>query len=261
MKNLYFSKFQFKCTLCGDCCYNALVKSKLNIYSYNYNGKFVFNPRTSITVNYNEKPQLEKNLKQKYNLSPRLYPYLVFFLKDFPFGFIYEYQIGVKKNKFCMFYNINTRKCKIFPIRPAVCKYHPLVFNPDKLKIPKFEVECTAILNNLLKKNLKEGDKFKLEYPDNLIKSAFPLEYEIFLNTRYYWFCKHAFLMESLCSLFIYSEEITPKLVKDYKLLDFNNFIKWGNKNLINTKFALNFKKYKQELPNLKKKDLTLLKS
>lgn len=91
---------KFVCLKCGNCCYNILREKYSGDYAYNFQGELLLNPKTSVTILYNEKYELEQNLLN-YDLKARFYPETVFFMKDYPYGFIYSYQLGVKKKKYC----------------------------------------------------------------------------------------------------------------------------------------------------------------
>jgi len=130
---------------CGNCCKNILVKKQIPNPSYNYNGRFKFNPATSLIVNYQEKHKIEKYLKNSSNLEFKIYPMEAFFMKDFPIGFIYEYQLGIKEKKYCFYYDIENKKCKIYPYRPAVCKYFPLKASQKPNKMPEIATKCHSI--------------------------------------------------------------------------------------------------------------------
>lgn len=52
MKILDLSYYKFKCLKCGDCCYRVVIPYQFeeSIYSYNFRGKFVLNPSTSVSI-------------------------------------------------------------------------------------------------------------------------------------------------------------------------------------------------------------------
>jgi len=158
----------------------------------------------------------------------------VMFLKDFPVGFIYNYQLGVKKKKFCHYYNIEKRICKIYEKRPAICKYYPLNFSYNNFRIPRVNDNCTVIKRHLKKKipTLKEGQKFEQRIEYNDLISAFPIEYEIFLKTRFEWFIKVSYITKLFDYLIIPPNKVYPGLIKSYTLIDMSKFFNWAKENL-----------------------------
>ena len=111
MRLLDLRKFNFKCLLCGNSYYNVLRKVETTDYFYDYRGNFTQNPEISVAIPYTELPKLKIDIRQQYNLDLRVHPQDVCFMKDFRVGFIYMYQMGVKKKKYCMFYE---KKVKLY---------------------------------------------------------------------------------------------------------------------------------------------------
>ncbi len=156
---LDLKKFNFECVKCGNCCYNVLRKRDSSSYGYNFQGNFTLNPQESVSILYTEIPELKKNLSNNYNLELQVHPEFVFFMRDVKVGFIYQYQLGVKKKKFCRYYDIRKRECKIYPIRPSICRSYPLALNLNDTTFPTIEPTCTGITNEVKKQfpNLKDG--------------------------------------------------------------------------------------------------------
>lgn len=229
--------FNFKCEKCGNCCYTIIAEAEYPIFCYNYEGIFENKPKTSVIVHYKEKPEIENYIISNTNLKPKFLPMHLLFLRYYSIGFIYEYQLGVKKNRFCHYYSKKNRKCKIYEKRPAVCSYYPLMFSENNPRIPCVNLSCSVIKKELKKEfpNLKEGDPViqKIEYDDLLL--AFPREYKVFLKTRFDWFVKVSYISNAFNHLFIPPNEIRPNQIKDYRLVDMSEFFTWASKNLRTT--------------------------
>lgn len=235
MKKINLEKYNFECIKCGDCCYQVVQPFQMmkSIYSYDIKGNLVLNPYTSVSVHFLEKPPLERKIQEEFNLNSRFYPQIVFFLKDFPIGFINSYQIGVKKKKFCMFYDLKERKCKIYSIRPAVCRYFPLHPSYDDLTVPRMKLLCKALLNELNNQfSTVKIEEFTGEGAENAIKTSFPLEYLVFKNTTAIWAQIDFCYLKHLKHIFIDPEKITPEEIKGYQLRDFRDLINWALLNL-----------------------------
>lgn len=180
----------------------------------------------------------------------------VLFLKDYPIGFIYDYQLGVKKNKFCHYYDTKNRKCKIYEKKPAVCSYYPLMFSDNNPRIPGVNFSCTIIKEELEKKfpDLREGDPIaqNIEYDDLLL--TLPREYKIFLNSRFDWFVKISYIFNKFNHLFIPSNEVHPNQILDYNLVDMSEFFTWASKELENPKDRSILLDVKENYKNLTKR-------
>ena len=133
---LDLKKVNFTCRKCGNCCYNILRKVEIGQYGYNFQGKFTYNPQTSVSISYTEVPELKKNLYNQYILELDIHPGDVFFMKDFSIGFIFDYQLEVKKKKYCRYYDIRERVCTIHPIRPTACRAYPFTVNLNNPTFP-----------------------------------------------------------------------------------------------------------------------------
>ena len=232
MKEVSFDKFKFNCNRCGDCCYKVLVKRQIPVPSYDYTGRFKFNPSTSAIVNYHERPEIERFIDNNTNFNVNIKPMETFFMKDFKIGFIYEYQMGVKDKQHCYYYDKENRRCHIYSHRPAVCKYYPFQIANQNFHIPKPSTDCLLIMNfvkNQYNAKQKENISFNLEY-DHL-KKAFPMEYKIFLKTRAGWFIQNQYIQRKFEDLLIPPTELSPKRVKEYKIRDMKYFFEWAKVN------------------------------
>ncbi len=74
-------------------------------YGYNFQGNFTYNPQVSVSIPFSEIPELKKNLSNHYNLGLQVHPEFVLFMRNIQVGFIFQYQLGVKKKKYCRYYN------------------------------------------------------------------------------------------------------------------------------------------------------------
>jgi len=239
MRQLDFKKFNFKCLLCGNCCYNVLRKVKTTDYAYDYHSNFTQNPEISVAIPYTELPKLKINIRQQYNLDLRVHPQGVFFMKDFPVGFIYLYQMGVKKKKYCMFYDIRQRKCKIYSVRPSTCRSFPLIFNPRNISFPSIEWACTEIENEVRKQfpTMKDKQVFQL---DNIeLARTFLDEFMIFNLHNEFMISLAHLIFSNLGFLFLDTESITSERINSYELRDFYQFFTWGHVNIRNEKARL----------------------
>ena len=163
-KTLDLKNFNFECVRCGNCCYNILRKMESGSYGYNFQGNFTYEPQVSATIPFSEIPELRKNLFNNYNVELRVLPEFVLFMRDINVGFVYQYKLGVKKKKFCYYYDIRKRECKIYPIRPSTCRSYPLTLNMNNPTFPTIEPTCTGITNEIKKQfpNMKEGEAYNI---------------------------------------------------------------------------------------------------
>lgn len=258
MASINLNNYLFKCVGCGNCCYKAVVKSEFNplynTYFYDYRGYLSLDPKTSTTIHYLEKPVIESGIKKRYNLNPKFIPFRVLFLRDFPVGFIYDYQLGVKKGKYCMFYDIKKRNCKIYLLRPVVCKSYPLVVTPFVDHMPTIHLNCTAIENELKKSipNIKNINKVAFTNSVKSMLSIFSKEYESFKKIIY-WNKRIPILFNVMKPLFLGLNLITPEKVSNYDLRDMNEFFQWAKSSLNKSDYGnrmIEFKKRTQVLKN-----------
>ena len=225
---LDLKKFNFECVRCGNCCYNVSRKRESGDYGYNFQGSFTSNPQVSVSIPFSEIPELKKNLSNEYNLELQVHPEFVLFMRDIKVGFIYQYQLGVKKKKYCRYYDIRKRECKIYPIRPSTCRSYPLSLNINNPTFPTIEPTCTGISNELKKQfpNMKEGEAYNFS-SDGLI-NAFFYEFLLFQITNEFLVSQLHLILSNLDFIFLEPDIITPQKVEGYKLLDFSQFFEWA---------------------------------
>lgn len=238
MERLDLKNFHFKCLLCGNCCYNVLHKVETTEYAYDYQGNLTQNPELSVAIPYTELPTLKRNIHLQYNLDLRVHPQEAFFMKDFRVGFIYMYQMGVKKKKFCMFYDIHQRKCKIYSARPSACRSYPLIFNPDNISLPTIEWACTGIENEIRRQfpAMKDGQVFEI---DNIeLASSFLDEFLLFILNNEFMLSLAHLIVSNLEFLFL-DKEITPEKINNYELKDFSQFFTWAQLHIKNQKIRI----------------------
>ena len=228
MKNyLDLKKLDFKCIKCGNCCYNALRQMGIGVYGYNFRGELTYNPQVSVTIPYTEVPELRENLYNQYNLGLKVYPEYVLFMKDFPVGFIVQYQMGVKKKKFCRYYDIQKRECKIYSIRPSTCRAYPLTANPENPTFPTIESTCKGISKAIEKQfpNMREGEPYQINNFEMI--QAFFHEFLTFQVIHEFILSQIELILSNLGFLFLDSYMITPEKIEGYELIDFSQFFRW----------------------------------
>lgn len=250
--------YKFKCISCGNCCYNIVEKLNFNqlykIYLYDYQGILSKEPKTSVTVHYLEKPRIESAIKERFNLKPKFFPFRVLFLRDFPIGFIYDYQLGVKKKKYCMFYDLKKRNCKIYPVRPTVCRSFPLKINPFDDEKPIINLNCTAIETELKKyvPNIEKLENIFFNNPEESMISIFTNEYKNF-KKLVYWNKRIPIFFKIMKPIFLALDIVTPDRVKNYELDDMGNFLNWAKQNLDEKIYISKFNELKKKIKELKK--------
>lgn len=253
--------YKFSCRSCGKCC-RVLRKTLMNKkgirYKYDYRGKLSKTPTTSVTVYYDEKNNIESYFEK---LSSIFIPYEALFLKDYPFEFVYTYQLKTVKG-WCIFYDHDKKKCKIYSQRPLICKSYPLyidilyVYGSPYGFIPNVS-ECKDV-DSVIKKRYQDIDnimeiKFELDTP---YENIFPNCYENCKKLEYktYEFSKFLKIWEDFI---INPLEVRPDMVKHYNQLDFSQFWGWINDNkdkLDRKDCLLRIRKYKEEINQLKEK-------
>lgn len=243
------SEQKFTCFKCGNCCDNILREQNISGYAYNFQGDLVMNPKTSLAILYNEKYELEKNLRS-YGLQARIYPAIVFFMKDYPYGFIYNYQLGVNKKNSCMFYDPSKRECEIYPIRPLVCRTYPLGCNALSGMNLLPEATCMGVEKMLSQVDpfIKVGDP--VYYPDSQrqMSLVFPEEFYIHANTLNFNKWEIETIVNNLGSMFLAGVEVTPPRVSNYALLNFREFIGWAKHRITKKYEKLKVQRFSQEL-------------
>ena len=236
VKCVDLKRFNFECVRCGNCCYNVLRKMESGDHGYNFRGEFRYNPLSSVSILYTEIPELRENLYNHYKMELDIHPQHVFFMKEFPIGFIFQYQLGVKKKKYCRYYDIQKRICKIYPIRPSTCREYPLSMNPNNLTFPSIELTCTGIIKEIKKQfpDLKEGEPSHFNSLD--IFGVFLTEALTYQMMHFYRVSQLEILKLDLGDLFLDSREITPQRIESHELVDFGEFFTWAFNNITNKK-------------------------
>jgi len=200
---------------------------ELNQYGYNFQGKFTYNPQTSVSVSNTEISEMKETLYNQYNLELDYHPGEVFFMKDFSIGFIIDYQLGVKKKKYCKYYDIHERACKIHPIRPAACRTYPLIVNLNNPIFPTIEGTCNFIIEELRKQfpNQRNGSGYQINNFELI--DAFFFEFITHKVSFNYLLSQFRLLRSNLGFLFLDSQMINPEKIEKYELIDFSQFFQW----------------------------------
>lgn len=249
MHSVDISGQKFHCLKCGICCYNVLREETIDDYGFNFRGEWVRNPKSSLVILYNEKFELEQNLIN-YDLQARFYPQVVFFMKDYPVGFIYSYQLGVKKKKYCMFYDLSKLECKIYPIRPMICRVYPL--GPNSFNGLNFLPEGTCLgateMIRLVDSSFKEGELVYFPTSQKQMSSAYPVEFFLLTNVMNFNSWELEIILENLGSMFNLEKSMTASRVEEYTLLNFRDFIGWTRKNITNKQQKLMVQQFSQKL-------------
>ena len=148
-------------------------------------------------------------------------------MRDFQVGFICQYQLGVKKKKYCRYYDIRKRECKIYPIRPSTCRSYPLTFNINNSTFPTIEPICTGITNEVKKQfpNREDGVTYNINNAD-LINTFFQ-EFLIYQIIHEFLVSHLQILLSNLSFIFFDPKMISPQKVEGYQLLDFSQFFEW----------------------------------
>lgn len=249
LHSIDISEQRFNCLKCGNCCYSVLREHDTGEYGYNFRGELVLNPATSLTILYNEKYELEQNLLH-YDLKARFYPEMVFFMKDYPYGFVYSYQLGVKKKKYCMFYDLSKRECKIYPIRPVICRSYPLGCNAFEGSNLLPEATCTGVKNMIhqIDPGVIEGELVYYPSSQDQMNSAFPAEFFLRANIINFSKWELRIILENLGSMFLKDKDVIPSKMKDYTLLNFKEFLSWAKVKINNKHQTLKIQRFSQNL-------------
>ncbi len=239
----------FNCVKCGNCCYNVLREHNTGEYGYNFRGELVLNPKTSLTILYNEKYELKQNLL-KFDLQARFYPEMVFFMKDYPYGFEYSYQLGVKKKKYCLFYDLSKRECKVYPVRPIICRTYPLGCNAFEGSNLLPEATCTGVkeMINQVDPYIKEGELVYYPFSQNQMASVFRSEFFLGANIIGFTRWELKIILDNLGSMFLDDKSVTPSRVSDYTLLNFQEFLGWAKVKITDKHQKLTIQLFSQNL-------------
>ena len=203
---------------------------------------------TSLAILYSEKYELEQNLLN-YDLEARFYPQMVFFMKDNPYGFIYSYQLGVKKKKYCMFYDLSKRECKIYPIRPAVCRSYPLGCNAFEGMTLLPEASCTGVKEMLhqVDPTIEDGELGYYPISQEQMASAFPNEFFLRVNILNFIIWEVSIILDHLGTIFLGEKNVTPSRVSNYTLLNFQEFLSWAKHNITEKQQNSKIRRFSQE--------------
>ena len=243
------SSQKFKCFRCGNCCYDVLREQNTANYSYNFQGDLVKNPKTSLIILYNEKYELAHNLLE-YGFQGRYYPETVFFMKDYPYAFIYSYQLGVKKKKYCMFYDLSKRECKIYSIRPVICRSYPLGCNAFEGSNLLPEATCTGVIEMIhqVDPSVIEGELVYYPSSQDQMASVFLTEFFLQANIMNFSRWELKIILENLGSMFLKDKDVIPSRVKDYTLLNFREFHEWAKNKITNKQQKLMIQRFSQNM-------------
>jgi len=99
-------------------------------------------------------------------------------------------------------------------------------------------------LNQLRKSNVVFG----------FTKKTFQNEYRIFSKTRAQWDIQNLYFWNMFNDLLIPFKELSPRVIKSYKLKDFGEFLNWANKNLTNSRDLNLIKEFKNNYNKIAKK-------
>ncbi len=255
--------YTFNCLRCGICC-KVIVKTRFSkmklLYRYNYHGKLSNTPTTTTTVFFNEVKKISKYIKKKEESKEFFVPFESFFLKDYPVEFVYTYQVKTN-GKWCTFYDLNKKNCKIYPTRPLICKSYPLYV--DKAIEGGVSVDYPNIANcssadNEIKKRYPQiqnimNVRFDTKYSTYEIQ--FPNQAKYFKLTVYLARKVNTFL-EVWNDLFINPLIVNPNMVRKYERLDMSQFWAWLSENkedLDKRWLKVTIRKYKQKINELNK--------
>ncbi len=241
--------YNFNCQRCGECC-KVLIKTTMSkkqlIYRRDYQGKLTKSPFTTTTVYYHERGKITEYVNKNIENYDELFiPFASFFLKDFPFEFIYAYQVKTE-DKWCVFYDKKIKSCKIYPVRPLTCKIYPLYIDHaikggtivDQPNITK----CSAVDEEIRNRypNIQNLMKVRFDPRFDTYKTQFPEQSRYFKKGVYIERKINTFL-DVWNILFINPLELKPGDVRDYEQVDMSLFWSWigENKENLDRKFIL----------------------
>lgn len=256
--------YTFSCFRCGNCC-KVLVKTMISklglIYRYDYQGKLSKSPFTTTTVFYNERKKIVNYINKKIENSDELFvPYASFFLRDFPIEFTHSYQVKTN-GRWCIFYNIDKKSCKVYPVRPLVCEAYPLyvdkamltgslVYKPNIAPCSSVDGEIRRRYPHI--KNIM-NIQFDPKYSTYMIQ--FPNQSNHFKIATYMERKVKTFL-EVWSDLFIDPNKVKPNMVKKYDRLDMSQFWPWiteSKEKLDRKKLLTKIRTYKRKIEALNK--------
>ena len=253
MQQIDFARYKFNCLRCGKCCSNVVKKQKINAYGYDCFGKLSYNPKISMDIPYFEIPKLKVHLLSLEKENPIVHPLDVFFLKEKSVGFIFGYQLAVKNDKMCYFYDSANKRCEIYQDRPNSCRYYPLSYNPENLSKPIPHGICQAFMDEIARKcpSIQEGTSLRFSNFD--IAESFKNEFKIYLDIIYYLLAQRSLFFKYFKSSILNIKNVKPTKVNHYKLLDFSEFFSWASKHLYGNTDQIKLRMLMMELEELKK--------
>lgn len=256
--------YNFNCERCGKCC-RVLVKTSMSkkklVYKRDYQGKLTKSPFTSATIYYCERDKITDYVNKNLKVYDEFFvPFASFFLKDYPFEFIYSYQV-ITKDKWCIFYDKENKSCKIYPVRPLPCKTYPLYVDHtirggmivDQPNIAK----CSAVDGEIHNRypNIKNLMNVRFDPRFSTYETQFP-EQSRYFKIAVYIERKIITFFDIWKDLFINPLQIEPSFVNNYEQVDMSLFWSWlsENKTILDKQFILRtIRLYKSKVNNLNK--------
>jgi len=241
---------RFECINCGYCCEEVLRK-KEDGFAFDFNGNYVKHPYISVSVPHFEAPFFLKRVKERYQIDVKLIPSFAHFLRTHKVGFISNYQLPVKEDKSCIFFDKLEKKCNIYEAKPTSCEIFPLTaVNNDGCLNDTLDSKCKGIIDII-------G-----ELPDNLfIDLSNPIFFhlkllfanEITLNeVRGYITEREMKALLFLKDIFYFPhvDKIYNPEFQNYKLYNLSKFISFGKKYFKGRRKKL-LMEYEKELINI----------
>lgn len=129
-----------------------------------------------------------------------------------------------------MFYDLSKRECKIYPVRPVICRSYPLGRNSLDGSNLLPEATCTGVIEmiNSVDPYFKEGELVYFPFSQEQMASVFPVGFLLLTNIIRFNKWELRIILENLGSMFLDEKEVTPSRVKDYTLLNFHEFLGWA---------------------------------
>ena len=223
--------YSFKCIKCGHCCRRPLQPYGGYLRGYNYKGLYVENPTRSPEICYFEEKKIRNVAAEKGIQNLKLFPSIILYLKDYHIGFVLHYQLDVKKNGNCIFFNNKIKLCSIYKDRPIICRTFPITYTHSKYLVPNVSIECKAFREAL--RNQNPEIPF---YDESINIKSKGFIYDSFKNQLIEYRRLHQFNIELLYfaeffrDLFINPENLNFNEIKKYTLLNFDNFSIWLKK-------------------------------
>ncbi|MFX1453831.1 MAG: YkgJ family cysteine cluster protein [Promethearchaeota archaeon] len=213
----------FKCQRCGACCSKDILRVQKGGMGIDYRGNYVKDPKISATLFTFEKPILERNIKKVSNIKPRFLPAMAFYMKAFKIGFVSLYQLPIKTDGSCYYYDNNLKKCKIYEIRPIACRIFPLT---TMKTFPTLANDCPGV-SKLISSIPSKKHHINLENPYFAPYRAMFSKESLMSEIYDFILEEHADIISILQPLFhdLYSYNIR---FKDYSLYDLGDIGKWS---------------------------------